>query len=266
MITSIVITDCVAINLNSNKKFKVGEQTLSAEKEVPFVRYRFKEYSDKEFKYIEEMISKFNRSTHLIEIELNEKTKEVLNYITVNMPYLVKYVYTPVTDTEVESGKLSENCENYLEGIKEHNIDRFMLRDKSTTLDMVAYKKIAKSLKVFGLVEQNIGVCSSPLSFGTLACLTAVKARELMSVYSEVADVALPSANHQCMNCCGCIRYLVVDKDTEIVPDKKVGTKKTTTRTTSEKKKTSTTKDGSKKETKHKPKAKVSLQLGQYSL
>jgi hypothetical protein len=69
--------------------------------------------------------------------------------------------------------------------------------------------------------EEMFGVCSSPLSFSELACLTAVKARELMSVYSTIADVALPSANHQCMNCCGCIRYLTVTADTEAPADAK---------------------------------------------
>jgi hypothetical protein len=58
-----------------------------------------------------------------------------------------------------------------------------------------------------------MGICSSPLSFDDMACLTAVKAREIMSRYSTTTDVALPSANHQSMNCCGCIRYVTVTED-----------------------------------------------------
>lgn len=268
MITSVVLTDCHNIKLNSNKKFKVGEHTLSAEKEIPFVRYRFKDYTNKEFSYIEEVMNKFNRSTHLIEIELNERTKDVLDYLTVNIPNAAKYIYVNVTDTEVLNGELSEQYKDLIAELRDFEIDRYMLKDKSTTLDMVAYKKLAKSLKPFGIAETDIGVCSSPLSFGDLACLTAVKARELMSMYSEVDDVALPSANHQCMNCCGCIRYIVIDKDTEEILDKasKVGAKKSNSNNTSKKTKSDSDDNKKEKKDKPKPKAKVSFQLGRYSL
>lgn len=266
MITSIVLTDCHNIKMNSNKKFKVGEQLLSVEKDIPFVRYRFKGYTDKEFNYIKETMKKFNRSTHLIEIELNLNTKSILDYLTVNIPNAAKYIYINITDEEVLNGELGETCQSLIEDLRGFKIDRYVLKDNSTTLDMVAYKKITKSLKPFGIAETDIGVCSSPLSFGDLACLTAVKARELMSTYSEVADVALPSANHQCMNCCGCIRYLVVDKDTEEVADKKSGVKKSSNKTTSEKTKKNKENSETKKTGKSKTKTKVAFQFGQYSL
>jgi hypothetical protein len=97
-----------------------------------------------------------------------------------------------------------------------------MLKDRSSTLDTVAFKSITAAFcRPLKIDPNSVGCCNSPLSFSECACLTAIKARELMTVYSDVADVALPSANHQSMDCCGCIRYLIIDHDTVAVPEPK---------------------------------------------
>ena len=77
MVTSIVLTDCYSIGINGSKKFKVNDNVLSVEKDIPFVRYRFNQYTDREFNYIREMMQKFTNSTHLVEINLNENTEGI---------------------------------------------------------------------------------------------------------------------------------------------------------------------------------------------
>lgn len=260
MITSIVVTGCYNIGMNSNKKIKINDNVLSVEKDIPFIRYRMESYEEKEFEYIKKMMAQFNLSTHLIEIKLNDNTKNVLEYLSTNIPNIAKYIYTDISDEDVERGTLSDTAKQLLDNIVDYEIDRYMLKDKSKSLDTVSAKKIIKDLcKEFSLEEDMFGICSSPLSFGEFACLTAVKARELMSIYSPIADVALPSANHQNMNCCGCIRYLVVSSDTEAPADAKNKTKSTSKDNTSEN-------EEKKEKTPAKPKPKNTIQIGRFSL
>jgi hypothetical protein len=216
MITSIVVDGCHNIKTNSANKIKVDDNILSVEKDIPFIRYRFNIYTENEYNYIVGMMNQFNRSTHLAEIQLNIETYRVVSELTSKFNNLVKYIYIDVTEPEVQANALTEDKLQLLDSIKAFTIDRIMLKDKSVSLDTICAKKMFKQIMArLGITEDRLGVCSSPLSFSDWACLTAVKARELMSIYSSVVDVALPSANHQCMNCCGCIRYLVVSADTE---------------------------------------------------
>jgi len=214
MITSLVLKGKYTIGMNSQKKILVEDNILSVEKDIPFVRYRFESYDQEAFDYIANMMKQFAMSTHLIEINLDENSATTLNYLNNNGFNMAKYIYIDVTDADVEKGELNAEKMNQIAFVKDLNVDRYMLRDKSRTLDLVHVKQFVKQIKSMYNIDSNmIGVCSSPLSFGDLACLTAVKARELMSIYSTVADVALPSANHQCMNCCGCIRYKVIENN-----------------------------------------------------
>lgn len=227
MITSIVVTGTHSIGMNLNKKIKVGDNVLSVEKEIPFVRYRFNSYGDNEFNYIQRMMQQFNCSTHLAEVTLTSESASIIDRLNTDIGSIAKYIYIDVDNTDVTNGYLSEEKMQLLDTVKDKNIDRIMLKDKSTSLDMVAYNKFVKQCKDrFGLNKELFGICSSPLSFDGLACLTSVKARELMTIYSPIADVALPTANHQCMSCCGCIRYLVVDTDLSAPADAKAKTHK----------------------------------------
>ena len=225
MITSIVVTGTHKIRMNSNKKIKINDNVLSVEKDIPFIRYRFDKYTQTEFDYIVTSMKQFNVSTHLAEILLSESTPDTITYLVENIGNIAKYVYVDITDDEVVNGQLNEDKLLMLDKLVGLQVDRIMFKDKSTKLDTVTTKKIIKALsKRLEFAENTFGVCSSPLSFSEWACLTAVKARELMSVYSNIADVALPSANHQCMNCCGCIRYMTVTADTEAPSDGNVKT------------------------------------------
>lgn len=214
MITSLVLTGKYNIGMNSQKKILVDDTIISVEKDIPFIRYRFDGYDQEAFEYIARTMKQFSMSTHLVEINLDANSATVLNYLNNNGFTLAKYIYIDVTDADVEKGELSAEVLNQIAFVKDLGVDRYMLRDKSKTLDLVHVKMFINQLKsMYGIDASMVGVCSSPLSFGDMACLTAVKARELMAIYSSVADVALPSANHQCMNCCGCIRYKVVSSD-----------------------------------------------------
>lgn len=224
MITSIALTGKYNIGVNSNNKIKVDDKVLSLDSEIPFVRYRFNEYDDSSIEYISAMKAKFVKQTHLAEMQLVAGIGQIVDKLN---PLLVaKYIYIDLTDETVSAGKLDDATKQLIESEQIFQklslgvIDRVMFRDKSSTLDLVAFNKIVANLiapykSLPNVNKDNIGVCSSPLSFGDMCCLTAVRARDLMAKYSASADVALPSANHQNMNTCGCIRYVVVSSDTE---------------------------------------------------
>ena len=228
MVTSIVLTGKYNIGMNSNKKIKVDDQTLSVEKDVPFIRYRFEQYGEEEFAYINKIKQQFCNSTHLVELKACENIDEVLSQLEQNIQSVAEYIYIDVTEPEALNKHLDDSKIQLMSKASQFKIDRFMLKDKSTSLDAVAANAIIADIKKkTGIKENMVGICSSPLSFSESACLTAVKARELMSLYSPVSDMSLPSANHQCMNCCGCIRYMVVSNDLETPADSKVGVPKT---------------------------------------
>ena len=227
MVTSIVLTGRHTLNINSFNKLKAGDSIISIEKDIPFVRYRFGVYTDADFQYIISTMDKLKYSTHLIELNLDTNTANNLEWLKNNITNIARFIYIDVTDEDVTRGGLTTDTLNLLMGIVQYNVDRVMLKDKSTKLDIVTAKKIIDALsKQTGIKRDNFGICSSPLSFGDMCCLTAVRAREIMAVYSLIADVALPTANHQCMNRCGCIRYIVIDSDTDIISESKANANK----------------------------------------
>lgn len=217
MISSIVLTDTYKIGVNENGKFWLGE-TKSGTNEVPFVRYRFDNMDDKDkiFAYIEEMYKKFKDSVHLYELHvLNEETAEFAAELEERFENLAKFLYVGVTDEVIDNGEIDSDLVDIIcDTLDGCNIDRIMLKDKSTKLDMVNANRIIDKLAEETDYEAGeIGICSSPLSFDNLCCLTAVKARELAAEYGNAETFPLPTANHQSMNCCGCIRYHVFNGD-----------------------------------------------------
>ena len=222
MITSIVVNGTHSIAMNNSRKILVDGNTLSVDNDIPFIRYRFDGYGDNEVQYIDRMIKQFNKSTHLVEIEANESTHSTLELLNTSFTNIAKFLYVTVTDHDVDNEALRQEVVNIIADAVSFGIDRVLFRDKTTKLDLVSVKRFIKQCRQsVKKSEDFFGVCQSPLSFsdrGSLACLNAVRAREIMSMYSPVADAALPTANHQCMNCCGCIRYIVVKADITEVP------------------------------------------------
>ena len=200
----------------TNNKIELEGNTLDIKKEIPFLRYALGEITDDKIEYIKAMKEKFSASTHLVEVtaEENPSIEETVAKIRNNIDSVAVYAYFDITDDNVASGNLAYPMIEAIKSLKSTVVDRIMFKDKTTTLDTVMSQNLIKqAAKESGFAVSMFGICSSPLSFGESACLTAIKARELMSKYSSIADVALPSANHQCMNCCGCIRYIEVTED-----------------------------------------------------
>lgn len=224
MITSIKLKGTYNIGISDNK-VKVGDHTLDISREIPFLRYALGELTDEKIDYIRKMKEQFKASTHLVEVSSEENPNLVDTVATLRnkLESTAIYVYFNLTDDNVALGKLAFTMIESLKALKSSGlaVDRIMFKDKTTTLDTVTSQNLIKqAVKESGFAFSMFGICSSPLSFGESACLTAIKARELMSKYSSIADVALPSANHQCMNCCGCIRYTEVTEDLEAPPEK----------------------------------------------
>lgn len=228
MITSLKLNGMYSIGI-TNGKIEVNENTLDIKKEIPFLRYALGEITDAKLDYIKSMKEKFSASTHLVEINYAENANiaETVNKVKAVLGGVAVYTYFNITDENMVPGNPELNgIIETIKTLKTTAVDRIMFKDKTTTLDTVTSQNLIKrAAKESGFSINMFGICSSPLSFGDNACLTAIKARELMSKYSSIADVALPSANHQCMNCCGCIRYIEVTEDIAAPPEKekKVG-------------------------------------------
>lgn len=215
MISSIHVNGRFNVRVNGNSKIKVGDVLLHTEKDVPFIRYRLDKYDDSAVEYIKDMQLKFPKSTHLIEMNLDKNCVQSFRLLRDNLSVAI-YLYIDITEDIVNESKLPDNIMSQLSELQGCNFDRYMLKDKSVSLDFMAAQKMMTQIsKTFKIKSDNIGLCSSPLSFQGLQCLSAIKARELMSIYNENSDVPLPSANHECMNCCGCIRCLEVTTDLE---------------------------------------------------
>ena len=233
MISSIVVTGCYNIGVNGAGKIKVDDNTvLSVNKEIPFVRYRFNEYNDEQINYIKSMKEKFSKSIHLAEVQLQSgvDTVAVIEKIKA-IGDIAVFVYVNITDDVVANACFDNTVVDGLKALKGIDVDRICMKDMSRSLDTIAAMKLTNQLAgVMGLKADSFALCSSPLSFDGRACLTAVRARELMSKYNASSDMALPCANHQCMNNCGCIRYMVINNDLEAPAEVvKGGSKKSAT-------------------------------------
>lgn len=235
MIISIALTDKHKVGVNDSGKFYVEtfnkegklEQKVVSIKDVPFVRYKFSQFNQEELDYIEKMQGVFKHSSHMVEIDLDKNTEKLLDDLEDKYPNIITFVYVPVTDDVVANG-LSEETKELLENIGGAFFDRIMLKDLSTTLHSGAIHRLKKEVSQLSDFQlKEIGVCGGPMSFSGEACLTAVKARELSAEYAENDEVALPSANHESMNTCGCIRYATINKDVDAPPNKTRNTKVT---------------------------------------
>ena len=256
MVTSIVLQDRHKIGIDSNGRFLIGESKIKVE-EVPFVRYRFDDFKESDKEYISKMMETFKYSAHLAEVTIKDGFEEQVAFLNDNLESLIVFLYLPINDQHVESCELTEHDVELLNKIDSSMIyERIMLKDCSETLYLVSANKLKQKItEITGFNMKHIGICSSPLSFGENACLTAVRARELASMYVENEKCAIPSANHECMNCCGCIRYLVVDRDLAAPVSKKSGGRKSTT---SKPKEVKTDTDSKTSEEDAKPKKKIS--------
>lgn len=252
MVTSIVLTGMYNIGISDSGKIKTPDGVTINIKDIPFVRYRFNSYGEDELNFIKKNKEKFP-CVHLVEIPLNNDATNIAEAIEDMDENIARIVYVTITDEEVKNGLTDKQIE-LLEAIGEYEVDRIMLKDKSSSMYELALDKLKKqAAKASGFEIQDIGCCGGPCSFyNQNACLTAVHAREILARYSERDDIVVPSANHEgnfdkietqepCVNRCGCIRYHVYNSDmpapiSKSVKEKKVSTKKSSNTGNKEKK------------------------------
>ena len=215
MVSNIVFKGRYNVGVNSQGRLMINGERSSI-KEVPFVRYRFNSYSEDDIEFILEQANKFKYSVHLVELELSGDIEEQYRLIKGSLDGKLDvgiYIYVPIDDTDLIDG-ISEEKLDWIELLGDIEYDRLMIKDKSTSMFLEGANRVKREIsEILGINEVDIGICSSPLSFDGNACLTAVKARELMAIYGKSDEVSIPSANHECMNTCGCMRHMVVESD-----------------------------------------------------
>lgn len=280
MITNLKLHGMYNIGINSSNQINVNG-TVVSKKEIPFVRYAFPYYGEAEVNYIKETMEKFNLSTHLVEIHTEEtinfmnlpesvatpvdKKTEALSSINALKDLVGKvalYIYVSLDDTDSANKKLDDSKIDILRtALMLTSFDRIMLIDRTSCIGMATAKEIIKNTAKDLGVGDIIGLCSSPLCMGAddskMACLSAVQARALAAKYNASTDIALPSANHQDMSTCSCIRHFVVATDIAAPED----TKK---KTASKPKKEKATKEKVEKEPKAKSTPKKTLSLAEF--
>lgn len=230
MITSLMLKGKYDIEVDENGNFYYRvEPTAKGSKlkitDVPFVRYRLDSFGEEEVDYIKKMMQKFNYSIHMAELSLRENTKEEFERLRDTFDNLAIYIYMDIDNDNVSAGDFNEKQVELMENVVDlvDTLDRFMLKDKSNTLYTVDANKLkCRASEILGIEEDMVGICGSPVSHvDGNKCLSALKARELASLYAENDACALPTSNHECMECGGCIRYKVVNCNLALVKKKK---------------------------------------------
>lgn len=216
MITSLMVSGEYKIELDKNEKLTIDGNKIGI-REIPVLRYRFEEYTEKSFEYIKNMKEIFKHSVHLVQFYLSENTVELVSQLNSIVDGAAVYIYIPVTDDIVEGGFTVEQS-RWMDDCSRISLDRVMLKDDSTSLHLIQANKLKKEVSnKMSVPVGNIGLCQSPLSFNSgEACVTAAIARHLASIYLESDEGAIPSSNHESMSKCGCIRYLEIDSDVSV--------------------------------------------------
>lgn len=227
MIQSLKLRNMYEINVNANGKFVYDEVKMDI-KDVPFIRFRLDKYTAEAIGYIKGLNEIFKYSTMLIELDANSLSEDDVNAVKDLDDTCAIFLYIDIHEENLKKLTVSENIEETCieHAIETLNVDRVCLVDKTDTLNAVIAADLIESVaeELFTDAE-SISICSSPLSCTGMACLTAVKARELMAEYSTVDDVPLPTANHE-KSCCGCIQYLEIEHNTDRVIEKSTGGKR----------------------------------------
>lgn len=239
MITSILLTGMYNIGINKNNKIQTPDGITVDIKDIPFVRYKFDSYGEAQIEFIKKNIERFP-CVHLIEIDLNEHTFEVLERIEKDNIRIAKFIYITATKETVITG-ITQETENLLNKLMDYEFDSLNIRDPESLLYPMALSNIKSRIReITGLRDTEIGVCGGPCCFyDGNACLTAVKAREILAIYTkDVDNVVVPSSNHEgninsiddqdsITNKCGCIRYYTFNSDVEAPVCKEKKAKKT---------------------------------------
>lgn len=203
MVTGIEFVSPVNVKVNANGKFYLDHAETNAEsiKSIPVVMYN--NFID--FEFIRTNMSKFKLSCHVVLVDhtgITEDARVALNELGVAV-----IVRVPLSEISLTEELSKSNVSYYL-------CDRVVILDNQSNTSPFKIAEVKESLsKLINVAQMDIGVCGSPFSYGNDACLNAIWCRRLMAKYTANTEVALPSANHESMECCGCIRRVVIDTD-----------------------------------------------------
>lgn len=225
MKTGLLFTEVHEVNMD-----KYNRITLNIEAEdnkvsifdAIYVRYKFKDYSSEELRFIKSMKEKFKHSVHICDIDLNnENVMETFNNIR---EYLGKDVAIfgniSITDEDLIT---NANNELGLEKLDRFNnnllskLDRITLVDNTTKMNLQHIKSIElKMFRSYGV--KGLGLCNSPYTNKSNCCISAMFARELAAIFGdEKTAVAVASHENTDGNGCGCVRYQHINYDITIL-------------------------------------------------
>lgn len=219
MITSIVIEGTPSINMNGSSRITVEQQQLNIKKDIPVIRYRNSMSSlakvNETLGYAKNIMNDFDKSVHLFEMTLCEELPAMLDAIEASGLSVAKFVYWSVNDVMCDNLDMSISSIMPILVSTMNRIDSFIVYDNTSMLDMNTFKEIVRRLQntAIGKQESFYGLCNSPFSCTSYACLTAVKARELQGKYCKDFDVPLPTSSHENGNVCSCIRAVTINTD-----------------------------------------------------
>ena len=227
MKTGLLFTEVHEVNVDKYNRITLNidaEDNKVKDTEAIYVRYKFKDYSPEEFRFIKSMKNKFKHSVHICDIDLNsENVIELFNSIR---EYFGKGVAV-FGNIEIEDIDLITNADNemMLEKLDKFNsnllskLDRVTIIDRTTKMNLQHIKAIEmKMFKSYGI--KGLGICSSPFTNKTNCCISAMFARELAVVYGdEQTAVAVASHENTDGNGCGCVRYQHINYDITVVDD-----------------------------------------------
>lgn len=224
MVISLRLKRPAVVGMNRNNKVKLNG-TLVSMNDIPFVRYAFEKYDDEEIEFIKQNMQRFVGPVHFIELSATMAgIVDACSKIS-QLENTVKFLYVNIDEAVMQTNTL-EHLYDILDNIVATGIrfDRLMLRDPNNYMIPIQVSKFRSQLSNYarklGAPANDIGICGSALSFrrGDTdggACLTAVWARQLMTDYLPDSEInrGLPVASHECMDCCGCVKYFTVTED-----------------------------------------------------
>lgn len=211
MITAVEFKGKYNLGVNSSEKFFYDKEENKSEhiKNIPIVIYNF-EKEELDLEFIREQMKRFKYSCHVAFLT-QEEVGDNIYALSMELKEMGVAVFVFYDIFRKEDGSIGVTGDKF-----NVPMDRLVLRDKTNDMQITELNALKRAVsKISGQPLNDIGVCSSPFSFGENACLCAIWARRIMAKYTSNTEVALPSANHECMEECGCIRKIYITEDVE---------------------------------------------------
>lgn len=208
MVTALEFNSEYELGVSNTGKFFIDKENGVAEsiKNVPVVIYN----NIYNLEYIKSNMDKFKYSCHIAFIDLKTIQWNIIRKM--NSMGIAVFLRIDINEIDGSIG-IDLRVDDFP---TEYSLyfDRYVLVDntKSMTFEKLMELKGIVA-QTFRIPVEEVGVCGSPFSFGDSACLCATWARRVMAKYVSNTEVALPSAHHECMEECGCIRKIAINNN-----------------------------------------------------